>query len=149
MSLLFLLYLCFALFRFQDLECYRVGFPAGFDSNEWQRQVSRPCICRRYEKPCHLAWQYLTTLGEWSWWSWWSWPIGCMYGIYANIGGMVYWWWMLPYIAYMDPMGDGYGHATLLRAWLCWHDFLKLWWASSCWFLRIPGDQPPIISVCE
>ena len=27
-----------------------------------------------------------------------------MYGIYANIKG-VYWWQMLPYIAYIDPMG--------------------------------------------
>jgi len=25
-------------------------------------------------------------------------------GIYANMTG-VYWWYMLPYIAYMDPMG--------------------------------------------
>ena len=33
-----------------------------------------------------------------------TYPIGSMYGIYANIKG-VYWWWMLPYIAYMDPMG--------------------------------------------
>ena len=30
--------------------------------------------------------------------------IGSMYAICANMTG-VYWWWMLPYIAYMDPMG--------------------------------------------
>ena len=31
-------------------------------------------------------------------------PIGSMYGIYANIGGILM-GSMLPYIAYMDPMG--------------------------------------------
>ena len=30
--------------------------------------------------------------------------MGSMSGIYANMAG-VYWWYMLPYIAYMDPMG--------------------------------------------
>ena len=31
-------------------------------------------------------------------------PIGSMYGIYANIGGILM-GSMLPYIAYMDPLG--------------------------------------------
>ena len=31
-------------------------------------------------------------------------PIGSMYGIYANMTGVCK-WQMLPYMAYMDPMG--------------------------------------------
>ena len=42
------------------------------------------------------------------------WPIGSMYGIYANIGGILM-GSMLPYIAYMDPMGD---RTQLLSNWV-------------------------------
>ena len=37
-------------------------------------------------------------------------PIGSMYGIYTNIGGIlsILMGSMLPYIAYMDPMGYDY-----------------------------------------
>ena len=44
-------------------------------------------------------------------------PIGSMYGIYANIGGILM-GSMLPYIAYMDPMGyAGYGLIRNDRLW--------------------------------
>ena len=38
-------------------------------------------------------------------------PIGSMYGIYANIWGILM-GSMLPYIAYMDPMGMRWPHTT-------------------------------------
>jgi hypothetical protein len=41
-------------------------------------------------------------------------PIGSMYGIYANIGGIMM-VSMLPYIAYMDPMGYDYNPFSLDR----------------------------------
>ena len=43
------------------------------------------------------GWDYLGTVGI---------PIGSMYAIYANIWGILM-GSMLPYIAYMDPMGYG------------------------------------------
>ena len=55
-----------------------------------------------------------------------------MYGIYANMTG-VYWWQMLPYIAYMDPMGI----AWWIFPWLCekWRKMaVKLcekWWKND------------------
>ena len=41
-------------------------------------------------------------------------PIGSMYGIYANIGGILM-GFMLPYIAYMDPMGYNIPYFRLVR----------------------------------
>ena len=49
-------------------------------------------------------------------------PIGSMYGIYANITG-VYWWSMLPYIAYIRILWDWGFHAVTHDFWESGRDF--------------------------
>ena len=57
--------------------------------------------------------------------------IGSMYGIYMLTFG-VYWWYMLPYIAYMDPMGDG------LTVWPCKNGFEPI---EQSWKVMVTDNQ--------
>ena len=66
----------------------------------------------------------------------WLLPMGSMYGIYANTGGILM-GSMLPYIAYMDPMGYMVISYYMVIIWLLYGYYMVIIWLLYGYYMAI------------